>query len=132
MRLWNYAVKVADLDAAAAFYTDTMDGEFRVSGRVFGCDYRVLRFAGTRLLLFEKAPYEDLLDAPLPLGFLHVVFEVDDFDVELARLRKTGVPFILEPQEIESEFGRRRIVFFEAPDGVRTEIMQIITDTGRA
>ena len=63
MRLWNYAVKVADLDAAAAFYTDTMDGEFRLSGRVFGCDYRVLRLAGTRLLLFEKAPYEDVLDA---------------------------------------------------------------------
>ena len=132
MRLWNYAVKVADLDAAVALYTDTMDGEFRLSGRVFGCDYRVLRLGGTRPLLFDKAPYEDLLDEPLPLGFLHVVFEVDDFEVEVARLRETGVPFILEPQEIESEFGRRRIVFFVAPDGVRTEIMQVISDTGRA
>lgn len=132
MRLWNYAVKVADLDAAVAFYTDTMDGEFRLSGRVFGCDYRVLGLGGTRLLLFEKAPYEDLQDEPPPLGFLHVVFEVDDFDVELTRLRETGVPFILEPQEIESEFGRRRIVFFVAPDGVRTEIMQIVSDTGIA
>ena len=110
-----------------------MDGEFRLAGRVFGCDYRVLRPGGTRLLLFTKAPYEDLLDEPLPLGFLHVVFEVDDFDAEVARkLREAGIPFILEPQEIESEFGRRRIVFFVAPDGVRTEIMQIITDTGRA
>ena len=83
MRLWNYAVKVADLDAAAAFYTDTMGGELRLSGRVFGCDCRVLRLGGTRLLLFTKAPYEDLLDEPLPLGFLHVVFEVDDFDAEV-------------------------------------------------
>ena len=132
MRLWNYAVKVADLDAAVAFYTDIMDGEFRLSGRVFGCDYRALRLGGTRPLLFDKAPYEDLLDEPLPLGFLHVVFEVDDFEVEVARLRETGVPFILEPQEIASEFGRRRIVFFVAPDGVRTEIMQVISDTGRA
>ena len=57
---------------------------------------------------------------------------MDDFDAEVARLRAAGVPFILEPQEIESEFGRRRIVFFVAPDGVRTEIMQIITDTGIA
>ena len=132
MRLWNYAVKVADLDAAAAFYAETMDGEERLAGRVFGCDYRVLRLGGTRLLLFTKAPYEDLLDEPLPLGFLHMVFEVDDFDTEVARLRDAGVPFILEPQEIESEFGRRRIVFFVAPDGVRTEIMQIISDTGIA
>ena len=132
MRLWNYAVKVADLDAATAFYSDTMGGEPRLSGQVFGCDYRVLRLGGTRLLLFTKAPYEDLLDEPLPLGFLHVVFEVDDFDAEIARLREAGVPFILEPQEIESEFGRRRIVFFVAPDGARTEFMQIITDTGIA
>lgn len=132
MRLWNYAVKVADLDAAVAFYAETMDGEERLSGRVFGCDYRVLRLGGTRLLLFTRAPYEDLLDEPLPLGFLHVVFEVDDFDAEVARLREASVPFILEPQEIESEFGRRRVVFFVAPDGVRTEIMQIITDTGIA
>ena len=132
MRLWNYAVKVADLDAATAFYSDTMGGEPRLSGRVFGCDYRVLRLGSTRLLLFTKAPYEDLLDEPLPLGFLHVVFEVDDFDAEIARLSEAGVPLILEPQEIESEFGRRRIVFFVAPDGARTEIMLIITDTGIA
>ena len=57
---------------------------------------------------------------------------MDDFGAEIARLREAGVPFILEPQEIESEFGRRRIAFFVAPDGVRTEIMQIITDTGIA
>ena len=82
MRLWNYAVKVAHLYAAAAYYTDTMVGELRLAGRVFGCDYRVLRLGGTRLL-FTKAPYEDLLDEPLPLAFLHVVFEVDDFDAEV-------------------------------------------------
>ena len=109
-----------------------MGGEYRFSGRVFGCDYRAFRIGGTRLLLFTKAPYEDLLDESLPLGFLHVVFEVDDFDTEIVRLREAGVPFILEPQEIESEFGRRRVVFFVAPDGVRTEIMQMITDTGLA
>ena len=124
--------KVADLDAAASFYTATMGGELRLAGRVFGCDYRVLRLGGTRLLPFTKAPYEDLPDAPLPLGFLHLVFEVDDFDAEAARLRGAGVEFILEPQEIESELGRRRIVFFTAPDGVRTEFKQIVSDTGIA
>ena len=54
MRLWNYAVKVADLDVAAAFYTDTVGGQLRLVGRVFGCDCRVLRLGGTRLLLFTK------------------------------------------------------------------------------
>ena len=41
-------------------------------------------------------------------------------------------PLSSMPQEIEVEFGRRRIVFFVASDGVRTEIMQVITDTGVA
>ena len=87
MRFWSHAVKVADLDVAAAFYTDTVGGQLRLAGRVFGCDCRVLRLGGTRLLLFTKAPYEDLLDEPLPLGFLRVVSEVDDFDAEVARVR---------------------------------------------
>ncbi len=132
MRLWNYAVKVADLEAAALFYGSVLGGELRLTGRVLGCDYRMLRLGDTRLFLFTKAPYEDQLEEPLPLGFLHLVFEVDDFDTEVARLREAGVTFFVEPQEIEAEFGRRRIAFFIAPDGVRTEIMQIITDTGIA
>ena len=39
-----------------------------------------------------------------------------------------GVRFIMEPQLIEAEFGRRRIAFFETPDGMRTEVMQILED----
>ena len=38
MRFWSHAVKVADLDVAAAFYTDTVGGQLRLAGRVFGCD----------------------------------------------------------------------------------------------
>ena len=114
MRLWNYAVKVADLYAAAAFYTDTMGGELRLSGRMFGCDCRVLRLGGTRLLLFTKAPYEDLLDEPLPLGFLRVVSEVDDFDAEVARVRRRRGPRAerdsdgaMQPARVAHARGRR-------------------------
>ena len=39
-----------------------------------------------------------------------------------------GVRFLMEPRLIEAEFGSRRIAFFETPDGMRTEIMQIIED----
>ena len=34
----------------------------------------------------------------------------------------------MEPQEIETAVGRRKIAFFEAPDGIRTEVMQVIED----
>ncbi len=132
MKLWNYAVKVADLDAASEFYVATMNAEPRIAGKVLGCDYRLLRLGDTRIILFTRAPYEDQLDEDVPLGFLHAVFEVEDFDARVAALRSEGTTFLMEPQEIEAEFGRRRIAFFVAPGGVRTEIMEILEDSGRA
>jgi catechol 2,3-dioxygenase-like lactoylglutathione lyase family enzyme len=128
--LWNYAVKVGDLERAAAFYVETLGAEPRLRDEVLGCAYALLRLGATRLILFERAPYEALLGRTLPLGFLHDVYEVDDFDAQVARLRAAGVRFIMEPQTIRAAFGRRRIAFFETADGMRTEIMQILEDAG--
>ena len=132
MKLWNYAIKVENLDAASDFYVATLNGKPRIKGNVLGCDYRLLRLGDTRIILFTRAPYEDLLDEAVPLGFLHAVFEIEDLDAHVAALRREGATFIMPPQEIEAEFGRRRIAFFIAPGGVRTEIMQIVEDTGLA
>jgi catechol 2,3-dioxygenase-like lactoylglutathione lyase family enzyme len=128
--LWNYAIKVADLERAAAFYVAALGAEVRLRDEVLGCAYVLLRLGDTRLILFERAPYEALLGWTLPLGFLHDVYEIDDFDARVARLRAAGVRFIMEPQTIAAAFGRRRIAFFETEHGMRTEIMQIIEDTG--
>ena len=92
----------------------------------------MLRLGGTRQLLFMNAPYEYPLNEPLPIGFPHVVFELDDYDVAVARLREADVPFILGPQEIEPAFERRRSMLLVAPHGVRTEIMHMFTDTAVA
>jgi catechol 2,3-dioxygenase-like lactoylglutathione lyase family enzyme len=126
--LWNYAVKVADMDKAIAFYVDALGADVRNRSEVLGQHYTLLRLGETRVILFEKAPYEDLLGKTLPLGFLHDVYEVDDFDRQIARLRAMGVRFIMEPRDIEADFGRRRIAFFETPDGMRTEVMEILED----
>jgi catechol 2,3-dioxygenase-like lactoylglutathione lyase family enzyme len=126
--LWNYAIKVADLETAAAFYVDALGAEVRNRDEVLGCRYVLIRIGETRVILFEKAPYEDLIGQRLPLGFLHDVYEVDDFDEQIARLRAAGVSFIMAPQTIEAAFGTRRIAFFTTPDGMRTEVMQIVED----
>lgn len=126
--LWNYAIKVADIEQAVAFYVDALGAEVRVESEVLGCRYTLIHLGDTRVILFDKAPYEDLLGQQLPLGFLHDVYEVDDFDAQMARLREAAVRFIMEPQVIEAAFGRRRIAFFETPGGMRTEIMQILDD----
>ncbi len=126
--LWNYAIKVADIDRAARFYVDVLGAEVRLRGEVLGSVYALIRLGDTRIILFDKAPYEDLLGRELPLGFLHDVYEVDDFDAQIARLRQAGVRFLMAPQVIEAAFGRRRIAFFETPDGLRTEVMEILED----
>ena len=130
--LWNHAIKVEDLDAAADFYVETLGADLRIRGVVLGCDYRLLRLGGSRVILFTRAPYEHLLPEPLPAGFLHTVYEVDDLDAHVERLRASGCPILMEPTEIESGFGRRRICFFVGPGGVRTEVMQILEDRGLA
>jgi catechol 2,3-dioxygenase-like lactoylglutathione lyase family enzyme len=126
--LWNYALKVADIERAVRFYVDVLGANVRLRGEVLGSVYALIRLGDTRVILFDKAPYEGLLEGALPTGFLHDVYEVDDFDAQIARLRAAGVRFLMEPQEIEAEFGRRRIAFFETPDGLRTEVMEILED----
>ena len=130
--LWNYGIKVGDMKAAAAFYTGVMGGISRAAGSVLGCQYELIRLGDTRLLLLDRAPYEELLGLDLPLGFLHVVYEVDDFEATVETLRRVNVNFIMEPQTIDTDFGIRKIAFFEAPDGIRTEVMEVVEDAGNS
>ena len=130
--LWNYAIKVGSIDRAARFYIDVLGAEVRLRGEVLGCDYALLRLGDTRVIrLSEKRRNEALIGRELPTGFLHDVYEVDDFDAQIARLRQAGVRFLMAPQAIEAEFGIRRIAFFEDPDGLRTEVMEILEDALR-
>ena len=130
--LWNYAIKATSIEKTTAFYVRNSDAEVRIRSEVLGSRYHLLRLGDSRLIIFDKAPYEDLIGRTLPPGYLHDVYEVDDFDEHVNRLRESGVRFIMEPQEIEADFGRRRIAFFENPDGMRTEVMQVLEDSGKA
>ena len=130
--MWNYAVKVEDLECATHFYTTCLGGEVRIKGEVLGSRYVLLRLGEMRVILFDKAPYEEQLKLNLPPGFLHLVFEVDDFDTQMKLLRQSQVKFLTEPCVIEGEFGRRKIAFFETPEKIRVEIMQVLFDSGKA
>src|ERR671918_115879 len=133
MREWSRGFgttrsKVAEIERAIAFYGEALGARVALRDEVLGCAYALLRLGDARIILFEKAPYEDLLGSTLPQGFLHDVYEVGDFDDQIARLRTAGVRFLMEPQVIEAAFGKRRIAFFETPDGMRTEVMEILED----
>ena len=124
--LWNYAIKAHDVEAGAQFYLDNLDADVLMRAVILGSQAVLLKMGHTRLIIFNKAPYEDNLNLDLPEGFLHDVYEVDDFEAYYARLKTNEIRFLSEPSVIETDFDRRKIVFFETPAGIRTEIMQIL------
>ena len=124
--LWNYAIKAKDVEAVANFYIENLDAKVLMRAEVLGSQAILVKMGETRVIFFTKAPYEDNLGLNLPEGFLHDVYEVDDFDATYARLQAAGVKFLSEPAILDTEFDQRKIVFFETPTGIRTEVMQIL------
>ena len=113
----NLAVKVADLDAACAFYT-RMGGEVRDRMHWNGGERADVYLGPVMLTLFTRAIYEDSV-ALGPEGFLHPALLTDDLDAELA-----GHEVVWGPAVVEGAFGKRRIAFVTAPGGMRLEFME--------
>jgi catechol 2,3-dioxygenase-like lactoylglutathione lyase family enzyme len=115
--LANLAVKVADLDAACAWYgaagaTVSEPVEWENGRRAD------VQLGALSLTLFTHAIYEDATVLPAE-GFLHPALFVDDLDAELARHR-----VLWGPRVVSGAFGTRRIAFVEAPGGIRLEFME--------
>jgi hypothetical protein len=113
----NLAVKVADLDAACAFYEragasvrDRMEWNGGVRADVF--------LGPVMITLFTRALYEDEVELPAE-GFLHPALFTDDLDAELA-----GHDVVRGPEIVSGPFGTRRIAFVQAPGGIRLEFME--------
>ena len=99
----------------ATFYIEHLDAKMLRHRERSGVKDILVKLSATRLLIFEKAPYEDQLGLNLPEGFLHDVYEVDDFEAYYVRLQAAGVRFLTEPRLIETDFDRRKIVFMQSP-----------------
>jgi len=113
----NLAVKVADLDAACAFYLEA-GAEIRDRMEWGGGERADVFLGPVMITLFTRAIYED--DVALPVeGFLHPALFTDDLDAELI-----GHSVVWGPEIVEGTFGRRRIAFVAAPGGIRLEFME--------
>lgn len=113
----NLAVKVADMDAAVAFY-ERAGAEVRDRMTWNGSERADVFLGPVQITLFERAIYEDLLTLP-PECFLHPALFTDDLDRELE-----GHTVLWGPQVVSGTFGTRRIAFVEAPGGIRIEFME--------
>jgi catechol 2,3-dioxygenase-like lactoylglutathione lyase family enzyme len=129
----NVGIVVESLDGAIAFFTELglelegrtmIEGEW--SGRVTGLrgqrvEIAMLRTPGGhgRLELsrfLSPSPVADHRTAPVnSLGYLRVMFAVDDLDDTLARLRKHGAEVVDEVVQYESMY---RLCYIRGPEGI--------------
>ena len=132
-RMDNVGIVVESLDAAVSFFAElglelegraTIEGEW--AGRVTGLpDQRVevammrtpdghSRLELSRFLM--PPPVADHRNAPVnALGYLRIMFAVDDIDDTLARLRPHGAELVAEVVEYEDQY---RICYVRGPEGI--------------
>ena len=120
----NLAVKVADLDAACAFY-ESAGAQVRDRMHWNGGERADVFLGPVMITLFTRAIYEDSLDVPVE-GFLHPALFTDDLDAQLV-----GHTVVWGPAVVEGTFGRRRIAFVNAPGGIRLEFMEQLDPPAR-
>lgn len=113
----NLAIKVADLDAACAFYV-AAGAEVRDRMYWNNAERADVYLGPVMLTLFTHAIYEDAVALPAE-GFLHPALFTDDLDTQLV-----GHDVIWGPTVVEGAFGTRRIAFVRAPGGIRLEFME--------
>ena len=132
-RMDNVGIVVESLDAAISFFTElglklegraTVEGEW--AGRVTGLGTQQVEIAmmitpdgHSRLEIsrFLTPPaVADHRNAPVnALGYLRVMFTVDDIDETLARLLKRGAQLVGEVVQYEDSY---RLCYIRGPEGL--------------
>ena len=138
-RMDNVGIVVESLDTAIAFFAElglelegqaTIEGEW--AGRVTGLGDQRVEIAMMRtpdghgrleLSRFLAPPaVADHRNAPVnALGYLRVMFAVDDVDETLARLRKHGAQLVGEVVQYEDVY---RLCYIRAPEGLLIGLAQ--------
>ena len=129
----NVGIVVESLDAAIAFFAELgleLEGRFMIegdwSGRVTGLGDQRVEIAMMRtpdghsrleLSRFLAPPVvADHRNAPVnALGYLRVMFSVEDIDDTLARLRKRGAQLVGEVVQYEDSY---RLCYIRGPEGL--------------
>lgn len=107
MRLARVILRVADMDRAVRFWSETVGLEI-----VFGSPTFTFMVAGGTQLLLNQ------VDGSADPGSTELVFEVDDVETEYQRLSERGVPFEVDPRPVTTD-GERDLLaaHFHDPDG---------------
>jgi catechol 2,3-dioxygenase-like lactoylglutathione lyase family enzyme len=138
-RLDNVGIVVEDMDAAVAFYTELglrlemrmmIEGEWaeRVTGlRDMRCEVAMMvtpdGHGRLELSRFDApSAVSDHRNAPVnSLGYLRVMFAVDDLDETLGRLYRMGATLVDEVVQYENTY---RLCYIRSPDGTLIGLAQ--------
>jgi catechol 2,3-dioxygenase-like lactoylglutathione lyase family enzyme len=138
-RMDNMGIVVEDLDAAIAFFRElgldlegraTIEGEW--AGRITGLGDQCVEIAMMRtpdghsrleLSRFLKpAVVADHRNAPVnALGYLRIMFAVDDIDETLEKLRKHGTQLVGEVVQYQDVY---RLCYIRGPEGLLIGLAQ--------
>ncbi len=121
-RMDNVGIVVEDIDAAIAFFTELglkLEGRAPIKG-----DWAD-GVTGLRDMRVEIAMIHTLADhrnAPVnALGYLRVMFTVEDIDDTLARLRKRGAELVGKVVQYEDTY---RLCYIRGPEGILIGLAQ--------
>ena len=139
LRMDNVGVVVDDLESAKAFFAELgmeLEGETSLGGRLVD---RLLGLEGVRddiammrmpdghgrieLTKFHTptAKAEGETASPNTLGIRRIMFEVDDIDDTLARLRTHGAELVGEVVQYEDSY---RLCYVRGPEGILVALAQ--------
>ena len=143
-RMDNVGIVVDDLKAAIAFFLEfglELEGETTVEGRwvdrTIGldgvkCDVAMLRtpdgYSRLELSKFHSPPLIRRTPEPAPvnaLGYLRVMFAVDDIEDVLARLQAHGAELVGEVVQYEEIY---RLCYIRGPEGIMIGLAEQIGD----
>jgi catechol 2,3-dioxygenase-like lactoylglutathione lyase family enzyme len=133
LRMDNVGIVVESLDDAISFFAElgltlegraTIEGEW--AGRVTGLPFQRVEIAmmvtpdgHSRLELsrfLTPAPVADHRNAPVnALGYLRVMFAVEDIDEMLTRLRNRGAQLVGDVVQYENSY---RLCYIRGPEGL--------------
>ena len=133
MKANHVAVRVPDLEAAKAWYSEKLD--FRVVHEwIFGDLQLAYMSAATDDTFFleligggspiPERPYDDLRDSLNAAGFHHLCYMVESVDDTLLELKKRGVKIVNEAFELPDI--SRRLAFFADPWGNLLELAEVL------
>ena len=145
-RMDNVGIVVESLDTAIAFFAElglTLEGRTTIegdwAGRVTGLGFQRVEIAmlvtpdgHSRLELsrfLDPPVVADHRNAPVnALGYLRVMFAVDDIDETLARLRKLGAQLVGEVVQYQDVY---RLCYVRGPEGILIGLAEEISDRTR-